>query len=1736
MSIDFDSGALQTQHEDDDDEYDKEDYAREQELQKLLTDLPHDMLDDSLCSSSEHNFSDCSDHEISEQNQHWDPEAHWVDDERLPEHQKYKNGYTDKQISAQFVGQQSGPPRNQGVADKMSNGWGPLNGDKEENIFNNKYNYHKEHTNEESNVGTFHSDSHYDEPDHCSTSELYHLPEDFKPYSNGGRQLAESFPDAEHDKFQIFIAPEGNGHQPAETLQIKYNPYQLNAARKDVVNPDLAIRDDHYDDLQREFLDTGECTSSNMQYVQLQVLYKARGRQLEELNAKLEESERQLRYLGHQLAVVKDEKDGLSISLQESQMLLQNSREMELQLRGQMAALEKTVDGLTSNDEQLRKELKVSKLAMDSMQQQVMDLRRSDSIHRAREQHEAVVSMLKQKNEEQVLSLQQKLDEVNIALQQQKEICSRLEEHVKQAERKQEESKLEKNEIINRLSRSLEESQKQCANLLHTDSIQETTKLLLQLQQLQSSKMISDGMNKALQEEVNELKLQITMYESAAKIGVFINGEEQEELSDSYVDLGIKKINWQKSRFHRIIQANGVKKKLSSDEMIIELKAELERCLSSNKTKRQQVVQLQSDLKAYQSKTEELKKLLENAEKEARDCKASAGSFQQLDSSTPYRPMVNGDKEIQRLQDEKQQLQQDIEKHLLCIKELAANEEKLKAANQQLCSEMRKILEDSDNDKKESIQRCERTYEQHHEDIKKHLIMELSEKFEAEKEQLCQTYENKLAQLQSQIHEMNNEMTAVQECYIAVCKEKDTLEDNIRDNVRKEAQLNEEKWREKLFQDKDMSLQTLKMELENMHQSAMSEAKAQWQRVKEAEMTNQFEVQLSLAKDCWIKEHQQMTEITIEDIEKEWKHKLDTALKGVKSVQNMEDQAVQTEQTSYAQTMLEAEKLNELKVKLQNAVQEKERAVREARMELELQHREDFSNQVELALTKAHARWLQELTCLSEYKANLRFEKDKWEKLNDVKVKKQISDAVAAAEEKWKQGTENVKYNIRHKELEEQITSLKRELDRQNEEFEAQMKVELSKARAQWNKEKQEEVQHMQAQNEKDYRMFLDEHRTKISEVLSTAKVDFEKQKNELIAQKETEMTERYNQILKQRTSEESRKICDHDNEILSEIERLMSEIHDELIEKSVGENHFSYISRNLDVHFLEKLKCCLQKSVKGIAYKIISNAKQEWKRKHDENQASLGIKASLSVHERSYDRSTEDVQKNQKIHTAKLANGNVQTIVVQTKNKKDSPVFCCCEKCLQQLEKSNKECQELRNKLDKACRHLQQAVKDEKLKAERFRENETIVQTLRRENVELNKKLDKTTKIAESLQPEEGSEGCSLCKGKALEEMRAQYIKAVDKIKNDMFHYIHESKGRAAEMLKSEVLRERQETARKMRKYYLTCLQQLLKDDGKNEGAEKKIMNAASKLATMAKVLETPISQKLQNRNLRAASKLSKDETDTNKSQKNFQTHASDRSTEPNTEQRALDELIRKHMKEKFDDKFSKSEDVPVIKHNVSEQLRMDCADQRPALGGRSTSSPLEEGRSFKCTDESVQSTFGNPCEPSFLHGLKDAPCHEHPKTRSDRQMFELQETPVRDENGSNEWSCAGGKGPFPTQAVQSSLTSIKVQSHIPNAPGNLLAAGLFSFVEGSHETFGSKYEGQIHSANIAKRRDQTLGTRYSSKTVSHPPPAVELKPYSDVGRGSQLSSRKLLLDFASLQQDSGFDSPLLPNLNSFN
>ncbi|XP_071670191.1 centrosomal protein of 152 kDa isoform X2 [Patagioenas fasciata] len=1360
MSLDFDSGALQTQHEDED--YDQEDYAREQELQQLLTDLPHDMLEDSgdqLSSSS-----DCSIHETEEQSH--EPgkrDGRWNNHPLISDPQ---NGYEQGQnlYLEQFLCDQ----QNDHV-EKHGKNWNGLQADEEKkHLYDDKEDYCGQNGQEAPDDLYLGRDG-FNAPS-CYQQNVYHLPENFRPYTNGHKPEFNNpqskiinFPDAPKEHLKQFVASDAVSGQLPESYKVTYKPYQNGIHQKIPVMQEGTRRNEVFEDVQHEFLGNDENSSEKMQILQLQVLNKARERQLEELNEKLEKSAQQIRYLNHQLSMVQGEKDGLAVSLREAQKLYQNGKEREVHLEGQIKALETQIQTLTTNEEQILKQSKVAEVAMESMQKQLLELQRSDALQRAREQHEAIISALKQKYEKQILSLEQKLDTTKSALREQKELCKNLEEHVKQLQKMLEETKCEKTEIINRLTRSLEESQKQCANLLQTGSMQETNQLRFQLQQAQSAHMISNNMNKALQEQLMELKEEIALYESAAKLGVFLNyagGELHTNLSDSYVDLGIKNISGKKPRFCSALQNRDVEKELSKDEIIVELKAELERLLSSNKMKRNQITQLQNDLKDCQKTLEEYKQLLK-AEKASKES----------------------------------------ENHASTIEELKENEEKLKNLNQDLCCQMRKMVQDFDQDKQEAIDRWERTYQQHHEDTKAHFEKDLLERYTAEKQQLIQTYEEMILQLKANIEELNREVTSVKECYIGVCEEKDTLEATLRQKFEQEQQLKEEKLKKQLLEEKEDSLNLLRAELEQKHSSSMLAAKRKWLEEKE----RQVEEEVALAKVHWEKEEKENKEQVFAKLEREWQRRLEERRTAVEcndcSSQTNRVTVVDEASTKELEGVVEDQRLQVQKALKENTTSEE--ALKEFEIELQNKYCKNLSSQVEAALTHARAKWLQELTDLEEYKVNLKIEQEKWEKEHKETAAKQLALVLSAAEEKWKKEYENTeKSGPRMKELEEKVISLKKELELKTEEFPAAIKAELAKARAQWNKEKQEEILQIQEQNERDYRSFLDEHRNRIKEVLAIAKEDLAKQKNDLSIQKEAEMKMLLDQKQREWEAQERKILQDaidqYEEKSLVELEYLLSEIHEELVK---GTHHKpSWKDKGLDApaqlnrQCKDKLKAYLQKAYRTTVYTILEKEEREWKEKYEELLSNVN-QAAYSCLQRG-EGVSGDMARPPLCYVGHQAEA-------QSGLRRWPP--------------------------------LQETGTD--------KGNEKALEALTGESSQMNTKLKDLVTPPRSLSKGGVSKPCPYCDSvKGLEEMRAQYIRAVSKIKCDMLCYIRESKERAAAMIKAEVLKERQETARKMRKYYLTCLQQLLTDNGKHEGAEKKIMNAASKLATMAKGLETPL------------------------------------------------------------------------------------------------------------------------------------------------------------------------------------------------------------------------------------------------------------------------------------------------------
>ncbi|XP_056356022.1 centrosomal protein of 152 kDa isoform X1 [Oenanthe melanoleuca] len=1592
MSLDFDSGALQTQHEDE--EYDQEDYAREQELQQLLTDLPHDMLEDSGDQLS--SFSDCSIQETEEQSH--EPgklDGRWNDHPLISDP---PNGYEQGQnlYPEQFLCDQ----QTDHVEKHGKNCNGLHNDEEKKHLYDVKEDYCGQDGQDDPDDVFFGRDG-FKSPSCYQENNVYHLPENFRPYTNGHKPEFNNqqnkiikFSDDPKEHLKQFVASDLVNGQSPESYKVTYKPYQNGIHQNIPGIQEGNRRNEVFEDLQHEFLVNDENSSENMQILQLQVLNKARERQLEELNEKLEKSAQQIRYLNHQLSMVKDEKDGLALSLHESQKLYQNGKEREMHLEGQIKALETQIQTLTANEEQILKQSKVAEVAMESMQKQLLELQRSDALQRAREQHEAIISALKQKYEQQVLSLEQKLDTTQSALREEKELCKNLGEHVKQLEKLLEETKCEKTEIINRLTRSLEESQKQCANLLQTGSMQETNQLRFQLQQAQSAQIISNNMNKALQEELMELKEEIALYESAAKLGVFLNdagGERHVSLGDSYVELGIKKITGKKPRFCSAIQNRDMDKELSKDEIIVELKAELERLLSSNKMKRNQITQLQNSLKDCQETLEEYKQL--KAEKASRDSEPVTNLKDASD---------NLKEDILRLKKANEALQQEVEAHTSTIEELKENEEKLKSLNQDLCCQMRKMVEDFDHDKQEAIDRCERTYQQHHENTKAHFEKELMERFAVEKQQLLQTSEETISQLKDSIEELNKEITVVKECYIGVCREKDTLETTLRQKFQQEQQLKEEKLKRQLLEEKEVSLKLVRTELEEEHIRSMTAAKKKWLEEK----SQQIQEEVALAKVQWENERKENKEQVIAKLEREWQSRLEEVRR---TVVECNDCSCQTDQVTIVDGVSTKElegTVEDQRLQTQKALKENtasKEVLKEFELELENKCCENLASQGDAALTQAHAKWLQ------QYKLNLKIEQEKWEKEHQKTTAKQLALVLSAAEEKWKkeyEGTE--RSGLRVKELEEKVISLRRELELKKEEIPAAVKAELAKARVKWNKEKQEEILQIQEQNERDYQSFLDDHRNRIKEVLA-------KQKNDLSIQKDAEIKMLLDQKQQEWEAEEAKRLQDeinrYEEKTLVELEYLLSEIHEELVKYTQSkhywkdkcfDSHVQLTSRGKD-----KLKACLQKAFRTTVCTILEKKEREWKEKYEElvNNAN---KESYPYPQ----------------HGAGNT-GDVARHVCNTGHQAEAQ-------------------RRLRRQTS-----LQEAGTD--------KENEMVPGALIAENSKMKTKLKDQGSPPRSLSRGGISKSCASSDSvKGLEEMRAHYIKALSKIKCDMLCYIRESKERAAEMIKVEVLRERQETARKMRKYYLTCLQQLLTDNGKHEGAEKKIMDAASKLATMAKGLETPLRHIPQRRSACPALHINSDPGgECSKGDCVLRTrshHMENKSCSESSTEKAADKVVQKCVPRDLIQQFDATQTK--TQHVLCETMASDIQNRNNSqnLDGASRGVPPEcypneDGRREKygpvanidegplcalnngnAPPSAGQGTLQNMQVPSATNGhtssgsahmlkskngrtgLIEDKCIQSCgkwKTKSKRtQEFDFKDTPERDEGSSSEWS----------------------------------------------------------------------------------------------------------------------------------
>uniref|UniRef100_A0A7N8XHE8 Centrosomal protein 152 n=1 Tax=Mastacembelus armatus TaxID=205130 RepID=A0A7N8XHE8_9TELE len=965
-------------------------------------------------------------------------------------------------------------------------------------------------------------------------------------------------------------------------------------------------------------------TADREQLAQMQILYKAQQRQIAELEQKLEDSRRNARYLEHQFAIVKDEKDGLAVSLKESSQLVEEAKEREVQMQNKVKAMEQQVQVLNERDQENTKKQRVAESAVDSMKQQMLELCRSDTLSRAREQHDRDLAIIKEQHEAVLLGLQQKLDTASQALNEQIDIGQRFREQVKQLERQREEEQLERARVINALTQRLEESQQQCAKLLQTSSVQEFSQMQIKLQQAQSAKTLSENMNKVLQEDLADLKEQITLYESAVKHGVIafdLSNDWENQLSDSCMDLGLKKANRKNGTLHSTALAHLLDSKLPKDEALQLLRVEMQRCLASLKGKRQKISQLQEELQRCKSQVNELQVQLDETKL----------SYSVLEKKN---------------------------------KELKQSEEKLRSANSELCTKMREMIQELDQEKQEAMR-----------------------------------------------------------------------EENAK------------------------ALEMLRAELEAQHQSSVIQLKALWSKEKEAEIQQQVNSHVASAKVTWKEELQKVRFPKITDqfpqlsnsafmsglflvsvqMESTWTQRLEEARR--EKDQETAEAFCQTDKTEGSCMTITLEELDSRLSAQEHQLQLEadkirckavEEARKQAQRELHEKHLEDMAKQVEGAVTRAYSHWIEDLTSLTEYQASLQTEKEKWEELQEKHTAERVTQALRDAEEQWnrrqkKQLEEQNSGALQLDELQEQVATLQSQLEQLRREQAALLKAELAAARATWNRDKQQEITIIQVRSEQMYQTKLEEQQKKLGQALQGAREDADLQKKELLLQMEAKLQQtvraREEEWRCQHAEKELMQRQQIRDELLAELQTGLAEIKEQLLrDPKTDQGSTEDTTRTSGAQSEGSVTHMVQASCRDLVSRAVSQAKKEWKK------VSCYWIILLLKMKQSFNYRTSSHQQN-----------------------------------------------------------LQQG----------------------------------------------------------LEEMKQQYLMTVEKIRGDMLRYLQESRERAAEMIRMEVQRERQHTARKMRRYYLTCLQELLEDGGKTTGAEKKIMNAASKLAAMAKVLETPVKSK---------------------------------------------------------------------------------------------------------------------------------------------------------------------------------------------------------------------------------------------------------------------------------------------------
>ena len=273
---------------------------------------------------------------------------------------------------------------------------------------------------------------------------------------------------------------------------------------------------------------------------ELQLLYTARGREIDKLTNQLEEEIRknkiEMRDCNLKIQLLSQEKSQYEASSSQYKSLYEESEEKYRSSVQENTKLNDRIVNYESDIAKIKLRLETRESEISCLEDQVKELQKWDTLAKSRKMHDDLLQKVKDTNKSELDLIKTKLTQKESKLIEKEQEFQNLTKEMQDLRLKSNKSLAVKTEQVKRLTEKLETSETQCTNLLEfqTNNVQ----LRIRTNELEELNASKERKIKVLQDELNQAKDSLKNFEFALKFDTL---KDVIQPDNSTAELGLKR-------------------------------------------------------------------------------------------------------------------------------------------------------------------------------------------------------------------------------------------------------------------------------------------------------------------------------------------------------------------------------------------------------------------------------------------------------------------------------------------------------------------------------------------------------------------------------------------------------------------------------------------------------------------------------------------------------------------------------------------------------------------------------------------------------------------------------------------------------------------------------------------------------------------------------------------------------------------------------------------------------------------------------------------------------------------------------------------------------------------------------------------------------------------------------------------------------------------------------------------